>query len=98
MPYSTFTPRKVHARKVPSPYSELVMRGAFVVQLRRAAHDGRLEGLVEEVDTGKQAKFHSEQELIGFLRDSISQSPQNRPAQNEGKEEDGTNEPDTHRP
>jgi hypothetical protein len=74
------------------PYPEFVMRGAFVVQLRRTTHDRRLEGLVEEVDTGKQAKFHSERELIGFLRECVSQSRQG------SKEEDGPNEPDIHRP
>ena len=45
------------------------MRGAFVVQLRKATPGSQLEGLVEEVDTGKQAKFLSEDELIGFLWD-----------------------------
>jgi hypothetical protein len=46
------------------------MRGAFVVQLRKASQDptGLLEGLVEEVDTGKQYQFHSEEELLQFLR------------------------------
>lgn len=45
------------------------MRGAFVVQLKKAAQGSQLEGLVEEVDTGKQAKFLSGDELIGFLRE-----------------------------
>lgn len=39
-----------------------------MVQLRKTAHTGPLEGSVEEVDTGKQARFSSENELIGFLR------------------------------
>jgi hypothetical protein len=46
------------------------MRGAFVVQLRKASQGmaGQMEGTVEEVDTGEQSQFHSENELIRFLR------------------------------
>ena len=29
---------------------------------------GQMEGSVEEVDTGEQSQFHSENELIRFLR------------------------------
>lgn len=47
------------------------MRGAFIVQLRKAT-PGSLEGSIEEVDTGEQAKFHSESELIGFLRERFA--------------------------
>ena len=53
------------------------MRGAFVVQLRKATPGSQLEGLVEEVDTGKQAKFLSENELIGFLRECFAETQQN---------------------
>ena len=49
------------------------MRGAFVVQLRHVTEGSRLEGIVEEVDTGKQAKFLSESELIRFLRERFAQ-------------------------
>lgn len=45
------------------------MRGAFVVQLRKATEGSPLEGSVEEVDTGKQSQFHSENQLISFLRE-----------------------------
>ncbi len=50
------------------------MRGAFVVQLRKATHGmaGQMEGWVEEVDTGKQSPFRSEDELIGFLRECFA--------------------------
>ena len=48
------------------------MRGGFVVQLRNIAPDSQLEGVVEEVDTGKQAKFHSDHELIEFLRERFA--------------------------
>ena len=59
------------------------MRGAFVVQLKKATLGRQLEGLVEEVDTGKQAKFLSQDELIGFLRDCFTPARQSDP-QKEG--------------
>ena len=37
---------------------------------------GELEGTVEEVDTGKQAKFLSEDVLIAFLREHFAQTRQ----------------------
>jgi hypothetical protein len=61
------------------------MRGAFIVQLRKAAQ-GSLEGSIEEVDTGEQARFHSESELIGFLRERfawISRGQQQKEGTNE---------------
>ena len=68
------------------------MRGAFVVQLRYAAQGSQLEGIVEEVDTGKQAKFLSENELIEFLRERFVQIHRT------GQHKEGTNErKDDHR-
>lgn len=52
------------------------MRGAFVVQLRGVTEGSQLEGVVEEVDTGKQAKFRSENELIEFLRERFAHTGQ----------------------
>jgi hypothetical protein len=52
------------------------MRGAFVVQLRKVTHNSQLGGVVEEVDTGIQAKFQSENELIEFLRQRFAQIQQ----------------------
>ena len=63
------------------------MRGAFVVQLRKATSGGEMEGLVEEVDTGKQARFHSESELIEFLRKHFAQT------QHDTHKREGKNEP-----
>ena len=68
------------------PYSELVMRGAFVVQLRKVTQGSQLEGVVEEVDTGKQARFLSESELIAFLREHFAQTRQS------DQDKKGTNE------
>ena len=43
------------------------------MKLWNANHGDRLEGWAEEVDTGIQIKFGSEQELIRFLRQRFSQ-------------------------
>ncbi len=60
------------------PYSKFIMRGAFVVQLRKASQDpaGLLEGSVEEVDLGKPYQFRSEKELLQFLRKRFAESSQ----------------------
>lgn len=51
------------------------MRGAFVVQLRNAGRGiAGMEGSVEEVDTGKQSHFRSEDELLAFLRGCFAES------------------------
>ena len=68
------------------------MRGAFVVQLRKVTPGshlggGNLEGVVEEVDTGKQAKFLSENELIKFLRERFAHTHRS------GEQMEGKNEP-----
>lgn len=61
------------------------MRGAFVVQLRKVTQGSHLEGSVEEVDTGKLAKFVSEDELIGFLKECFAQTQQNDQTQGKNK-------------
>ena len=45
------------------------MRCAFVVRLGPTTKpdEGRFEGLVEEVDTGKELRFCSKEELLKFL-------------------------------
>jgi len=68
------------------------MRGAFVVQLRSETGAGELQGSVEEVDTGRQARFCSDGELILFLRErfAAARKPQEK--------EEETHEPDDDRP
>jgi hypothetical protein len=69
------------------------MQGAFVVQLRKVTQGSELEGTVEEVDTGAQAKFLSENELIAFLRGhfaQIGQSDQRKEGTNERKDSQRT--------
>jgi hypothetical protein len=50
------------------------MRGAFVVQLKKASSGERMEGSVEEVDTGTQLLFHSSDDLIRFLRERLAEA------------------------
>ncbi len=63
---------------IESPILKFIMRGAFVVQLRKASQDpaGLLEGSVEEVDTGKPYQFRSDEELLQFLRKRFAESIQ----------------------
>ena len=44
-----------------------------MVKLWETTQNSQLEGWVEEVDTGKQTRFRSDHELIGFLRDRLAQ-------------------------
>lgn len=45
------------------------MRGAFIVQLGPDSRpsDQHFEGCVEEVDSGKELRFHSVEELLKFF-------------------------------
>ena len=45
------------------------MRGAFLIRLGRQTKPaaGRFEGWVEEVDSGKELRFRSSEELLRFL-------------------------------
>jgi hypothetical protein len=58
------------------------MRGAFVVQFWQASQSQwRLEGWIEEVDTGKQFRFGSVKAMVRFvaqcLRASVETANQN---------------------
>ncbi len=65
-------------------YSGFVVRGAFVVQLKNVGPvTGKMEGSVEEVDSGNESQFHSEDELLAFLRECFARSRQ-RTSLNEG--------------
>src|SRR6266436_7060586 len=46
-----------------------IMRGAFVVKLgpETKPSEGRFEGLAEEVDSGREMRFRSAEELMNFL-------------------------------
>ena len=44
-----------------------------MVRVLTAPAHGPLEGVVEEVDTGRQARFRSENELARFLRDRLAE-------------------------
>lgn len=45
------------------------MRGAFVIRLARetSPSEGHFQGSIEEVDSGKELKFQSSDELLSFL-------------------------------
>jgi hypothetical protein len=47
------------------------MRAAFVLRLGRDSKpaDQHLEGWVEDVNSGKEARFHSTEELFQFLKE-----------------------------
>jgi hypothetical protein len=56
-------------------YSGAVMRGAFVLQFGQAFQSGRrLEGCIEEVDTGKQFRFRSAKAMVHFIEHCLTAS------------------------
>lgn len=59
------------------------MRWAFVVQLKRVGQGERMEGSVEEVDTGEQLLFHCQEDLIAFIRGRFAEATRGVP-DNEG--------------
>jgi hypothetical protein len=56
------------------------MRGAFVIRLGAESKpsEDRFEGWVEEVDSGKELRFHSTSELIQFLGERFRLAFQSR--------------------
>jgi|GEM_PF-1762460 len=56
------------------------MRGAFVLQLgaETKPSEDRFEGWVEEVDSGRELRFHSTVELIEFLGECFLAALQSR--------------------
>jgi hypothetical protein len=58
---------------------EANVRGAFVLRIspRSDFENGKIEGRVEEVDTGQEGKFRSVQELIAFLSKCLPRSKPN---------------------
>jgi hypothetical protein len=69
-----------------SARSKITMRGVFVLHVRRARHgtpDARVEGSIEEVDTGKQLSFRSSDELVAFLCERLADADRVLPG-NEG--------------
>ena len=65
----TKTPPIRHTLFSALSYSGQVMRCAFVVRLgpKTNPSEARFEGWVEEVDTGKELRFGSRDELLTFL-------------------------------
>jgi hypothetical protein len=51
------------------------MRGAFVLQFGQEFQSGRrLEGWIEEVDTGKQFRFRSAKAMVRFIEQRLRAS------------------------
>ena len=52
------------------------MRRAFVLQLGPATQPAtkQFEGCIEEVDTGRELRFHSTEELLAFLAECFEKA------------------------
>jgi hypothetical protein len=66
------------------------MRGAFVLTLASDAQptQGRLEGWIEEVDTGRELRFRSTEELLAFLARCFNETRRRAVAPCIGHDED----------
>lgn len=72
---STSNARDRHTLLFQPRYSGPVMRGAFVLQFEQPSQSkGRLEGWIEEVDTGKQFRFRSVKAMVRFVRHCLRAS------------------------
>jgi hypothetical protein len=62
------------------------MRRAFVVQLGSDTRppEFHFDGWVEEVDTGRELRFRSTDELLTFLAECIARAQQDRPDDDNG--------------
>jgi hypothetical protein len=72
-------------------YSHTIMRGAFVVQLgpETKPAEGRFEGWVQEVDSCRELRFRSSEELLKFLGarfDLVLASPNKGRADNKSEQ------------
>jgi hypothetical protein len=70
------------------------MRCAFVVKLgsKSKPSEGRYEGCVEEVDSGKELKFRSAEELLRFLGDCFEVIQASQAKEQAGKAEQYSDE------
>ena len=85
---STPNARERHTLLFQSRYSGTVMRGAFVLQFGQASQSaGRLEGWIEEVDTGKQFRFCSVNAMVRFVRQCLTASVETANQNNAQKRE-----------
>jgi hypothetical protein len=87
-----------HALRFSVSYSRTVMRGAFVLRLGRETEpsQGRFEGWVEEIDSGQELRFHSAEELLGFLGqrfDAVFGSSGNGPEQCQKEPDSASQQP-----
>ena len=83
--HATFTRPSVSAT-----YGDDVMRWAFVLQLgsQTKAPPGQLEGWIEEVDTGREMRFRSTDELLAFLGECFEATQRRRRAADDNADND----------
>lgn len=66
--------------RIPDPITVTpVMKRAFVIRLSPEARpvDGKFEGRVEEVDSGRNLKFSATKEFLEFLQQCLDSDPAN---------------------
>ena len=73
---STELSRGFHTSNYVTFYDVVVTRRAFVVQLGPETQPARRHfvGSIEEVDTGREARFHSTEGLLSFLGDCVTRA------------------------
>ena len=70
------------------------MKGAFVIRLGAGTKpsENHFEGWAEEVDSGKEVKFHSLDELVRFLKErfqmGLTTEPREKRPVNENRSKD----------
>ena len=64
------------------------MRRAFVVRLAPESESARLQfvGWIEEVDTGRERRFRSTEEMLRFLGSCLDEAEGHSSSRNEGGE------------
>jgi hypothetical protein len=72
--------RDFHIAGARTSYRDDVMRRAFVLQLGPGTEPARrhFEGCIEEVDTGREVRFRSVEELVTFLGECFQTASQHR--------------------
>jgi hypothetical protein len=68
--------REFHTFSASPPYADLAMRRAFVVHLGPGTEPRQrhFDGWIEEVDTGREARFHSTEGLLTFLSECVDRA------------------------
>lgn len=95
LPGSTEIEREVqrdfHGRVSRREYLPRVMRSAFVLRLGPGTQPARqhYEGWIEEIDTARELRFRTTQELLSFLGDCVDITRQRERERQHSADEDG---------